>query len=292
MNESIKDHEILELKQKLKQAEEERNREKSQREREKRRANDAEAECQRYQIENCRLVMDVANLNKQLAERSYNLPKKISPGPQSQSPPPQQPQPAGSINYIAIPPSPDLIEISGDTFTNISKEASTIVFDPPITSGIARIEILNLKNLNSIGVAHKSVNYNRGEHPDKSFFIREKVVMYHSQCYVQQIFTPLWGNSTFHGSGHKMAMELNMVSNPRTLTFFVNNIEQKNYIVGVITSLRFFANLYDAGSQFQVTKFEYISESAAKHGPGTRALQWGKDWDREEKEDEKEDDDW
>ncbi|KAA6359855.1 MAG: hypothetical protein EZS28_044619 [Streblomastix strix] len=81
-------------------------------------------------------------------------------------------------------------------------------------------------------------------------------------------------------SGDRVAMELDMNSMPRTLTFFVNDVEQKNYVTNIPAAVRFFALLYKQGTQFKVLKFETLSIPTAKHLKGSRAWKWGTEWEK------------
>ncbi|KAA6369237.1 MAG: hypothetical protein EZS28_035235 [Streblomastix strix] len=130
-----------------------------------------------------------------------------------------------------------------DAFTHTGDNdfLSTILFKPAITSGIVRFEVINIKQLESVGIADETVSYDRDDFPLlKGFehvveFVAEGSV-YNSTDYGIQ------GNSAYK-ENDRVALELNMDSDPRTLTFFVNNKEQPNYIFNVPEEVKFFPNI-------------------------------------------------
>ncbi|KAA6372278.1 MAG: hypothetical protein EZS28_032194, partial [Streblomastix strix] len=74
------------------------------------------------------------------------------------------------------------------------------------------------------------------------------------------------GNAEFD-KGNYVALELNMDSTPRTLTFFVDDEEQPQYITYIPESVSFWVFLFEVDSSFKVTKFERLRNPTAKHGP-------------------------
>ncbi|KAA6360393.1 MAG: hypothetical protein EZS28_044080, partial [Streblomastix strix] len=86
------------------------------------------------------------------------------------------------------------------------------------------------------------------------------------------------GNQPFIFAQQNVAMELNMDSNPRTLTFFVNNEEQQNYVTNIPQVVRFWAYCWNLNTQFKINKFEYLSTPTAKHGENTHAYEYGTTW--------------
>ncbi|KAA6328330.1 MAG: hypothetical protein EZS28_053731 [Streblomastix strix] len=69
-----------------------------------------------------------------------------------------------------------------------------------------------------------------------------------------------------------------MDSNPRTLTFFINDKEQPNYISNLPDTIRFWVNILTEGSSFKLLQFERLLRPAAKHGPQSKELKWGEHW--------------
>ncbi|KAA6381315.1 MAG: hypothetical protein EZS28_023159 [Streblomastix strix] len=86
-----------------------------------------------------------------------------------------------------------------------------------------------------------------------------------------------FGNEDYNKERNHVALNLNMDSNPGTLTFFYNDVKQRNYIINIPPAVRFWAYLWNHGSSFKMNKFERLSEATAKHLEGkSQALTWGK----------------
>ncbi|KAA6391567.1 MAG: putative CAMK family protein kinase, partial [Streblomastix strix] len=225
------------------------------------RANDAEAE-------NARLK-DLLNKQQQQQQipkpqskvESTNVtvsPKKVDvipPKPKIVVEPPKvvaQPQPS-TTQYTSQVPSIEDVKVDGDTFTHTKENANytTTLFDPSIKKGVARFEVLDIEDLRSVGIADESVRYGRNEEPEAKAM----------ECNILAI-----------------GLKLDMNSMPRTLTFFVNDVEQKNYVVNVPAAVRFYTQIYLCSSSFKVLKFETLSIPTAKHLKGSRAWKWGTEW--------------
>ncbi|KAA6386902.1 MAG: hypothetical protein EZS28_017570 [Streblomastix strix] len=84
------------------------------------------------------------------------------------------------------------------------------------------------------------------------------------------------GNSKFM-CNQKVGIEVDLTSNPRKLTFFVDGKEQSNTFVKIPKSIRFFAFTKQRYSQFRVTRFERRTNSQAKGVANSLKCQWGKD---------------
>ncbi|KAA6362574.1 MAG: hypothetical protein EZS28_041899 [Streblomastix strix] len=69
-----------------------------------------------------------------------------------------------------------------------------------------------------------------------------------------------------------------MSSNPRKLTVFVDDIEQKYSVINIPQAIRFWSFVQQPNSSFIVTKFERRSFSSAHGVTGSIALEWGKVW--------------
>ncbi|KAA6363990.1 MAG: hypothetical protein EZS28_040483 [Streblomastix strix] len=69
-------------------------------------------------------------------------------------------------------------------------------------------------------------------------------------------------------------MELNMDSNPRTLTYFIDDVEQMEYVTNIPAAVRFFAVLFYQNSSFKIERFDRLSVPYAKH-EGSQEKQWG-----------------
>ncbi|KAA6381797.1 MAG: hypothetical protein EZS28_022676 [Streblomastix strix] len=222
---------------------------------------------------------EIARLREQLANKETvkETPKKKveteEPNPQIVAEPPKPKQTSTSpisVEYTPLNPSTEDVQISGDTFThtNDNENLSTILFDPVISNGVARIEFLNIKDLSRVGVADDTLKF--------------KYVEYWSGGDLQHVGEYIGENSSFY-ENHRVALELNMDSNPHTLNFFIDDKQQRNYVINIPNSVRFFACFYEKQSQFKVLKFERLSSPTSKRIEGCRALEWGKLWRKEEK---------
>ncbi|KAA6379208.1 MAG: putative G2-specific protein kinase nim-1, partial [Streblomastix strix] len=182
-----------------------------------------------------------------------------------------------SVEYTPLNPSTEDVQISGDTFThtNDNKNWATILFDPVIQNGVARIEFLNISKLEDVGIADESVHYERNGGPLRYKF---KAVLGELKYEGEDID----GNSSFDDN-HRVVLELDMDSIPHTLNFFIDDKQQPNFVVNIPNSVRFFAYFYQQQSEFKVLKFERLSAPTSKRIEGCRALEWGKLWRKEEK---------
>ncbi|KAA6344343.1 MAG: hypothetical protein EZS28_052247 [Streblomastix strix] len=69
-----------------------------------------------------------------------------------------------------------------------------------------------------------------------------------------------------------------MTTVPRRATFFVNDVEQPNFVIGIPEAIRFWVFTTNPSSSFTITKFERLIQSTAKGVEGSKALEWGKEW--------------
>ncbi|KAA6377902.1 MAG: hypothetical protein EZS28_026571 [Streblomastix strix] len=178
-----------------------------------------------------------------------------------------------------IPSSKEDIEFKNGIFKqNSSTNPSTILFDPVIRNGITRFEIQNIQEISGIGIADESVHYGRGQVPQDGG--DSKIVFYKDNGDITH-FGGEWivGNSEFKDEKQRIALELNMDSTPRTLTFFNNGKEQPNYIIKVPPAVRFWVYLQYKESAFKVINFINPKTSSAKHAQGSYQFEWGKQWE-------------
>ncbi|KAA6383334.1 MAG: hypothetical protein EZS28_021136 [Streblomastix strix] len=105
---------------------------------------------------------------------------------------------------------------------------------------------------------------------------KEKTVRYYDDGTLNH---KTWGpkNQTYF-VGQKVGIEVDMTTVPRKVTFFVDNVEQPNYVIGIPSEIRFWVYIYNESSSFTVTKFERLIKSSAKGVEGSKALEWGKEW--------------
>ncbi|KAA6383813.1 MAG: putative G2-specific protein kinase nim-1, partial [Streblomastix strix] len=185
----------------------------------------------------------------------------------------------GSLTLIPLNPSTEDVEIEQNTFihTDENENDSVVLFDPVISKGIYKIKILKVNKLDGVGIADQSVNYKRNERPDDSEY-ENKIVNFDSSGKIKHQKDQIEGNTDFYSNNQSVAMEINMDSNPRMLTFFVDDKEQPNFVIDIPNSIRFWAYFYILNAQFKVIGFEKLSSPSAKHGPGSRGFEFGKKW--------------
>ncbi|KAA6402761.1 MAG: hypothetical protein EZS28_001719 [Streblomastix strix] len=75
------------------------------------------------------------------------------------------------------------------------------------------------------------------------------------------------GNQKY-SDGQRVAVEVDMTTVPRRAAFFVDDIEQPNFVIGIPEAIRFWV----------LTKFERLIQSTAKGFEGSKAFEWGKEW--------------
>ncbi|KAA6395961.1 MAG: hypothetical protein EZS28_008517 [Streblomastix strix] len=76
----------------------------------------------------------------------------------------------------------------------------------------------------------------------------------------------------------RVAVEVDMTTVPRRATFFVEDVEQPNFVIGIPEAIRFLAYTGFPSSSYTITKFERLIQSTAKGVEGSKALEWGKKW--------------
>ncbi|KAA6378474.1 MAG: hypothetical protein EZS28_026001 [Streblomastix strix] len=144
--------------------------------------------------------------------------------------------------------------------------------------GIVRIEVM-IENTqgwnNSIGIADTSCSFAASKRPldDGN---KQKTVRYFNIGRLDHI-TYAKGNRGY-ADGQRVAVEVDMTTVTRRATFFVDDIEQPNFVIGIPEAIRFWASTSDESSFFTVIKFERLIQSTAKGVEGSKALQWGKEW--------------
>ncbi|KAA6366849.1 MAG: hypothetical protein EZS28_037624, partial [Streblomastix strix] len=78
--------------------------------------------------------------------------------------------------------------------------------------------------------------------------------------------------------GQTIALEVNMSTNPRTLTFFINGQQQPISISNIPSSIKFWINLRAQKQSFTLTRFERIQTSSTTSLLNSKVLQWGQVW--------------
>ncbi|KAA6390622.1 MAG: hypothetical protein EZS28_013850 [Streblomastix strix] len=128
----------------------------------------------------------------------------------------------------------------------------TIAIDPAIKVGIVRFEVVfENSGWNSLGIADASCSFAAGIHPSND---GKKTVRYLSYSGdLDHIIKGTKGNRSYE-DGQRISAIVDMTSNPRKVVFYVDDIEQPNFVIGIPSEIRFWVLV------------------------GSKALQWGKSW--------------
>ncbi|KAA6374133.1 MAG: hypothetical protein EZS28_030341 [Streblomastix strix] len=161
-------------------------------------------------------------------------------------------------------------------FNDNSGESCTIATEPIIQDGIVYYEVVETQFNErfysfGVGITDASVVFRLNKEPfhdghDKSTigfynWNNENGVLYH----MNEIFA----NSKF-SSGQKIGAEVDMDSQPRTLTFYIDDVEQPDFIFGIPEAIRFWAYIRRPSSSFTVSKFERRQSSSAHRFPQSK----------------------
>ncbi|KAA6373657.1 MAG: hypothetical protein EZS28_030816 [Streblomastix strix] len=114
----------------------------------------------------------------------------------------------------------------------------------------------------SIGIADASCSFAAGNWPTDQGN-REKTARYYSNGDLSHISNNIKGNQKFE-DGQRVAVEVDMTIVPRKATFFVDDIEQPNFVIGFPAAIRFWTYTLNRSSSFSVIKFERLIKSTSK----------------------------
>ncbi|KAA6390461.1 MAG: hypothetical protein EZS28_014009 [Streblomastix strix] len=157
-------------------------------------------------------------------------------------------------------------------------EFSTIAINPLISEGIVRIEVVFENNVicsKFIGIADATCSFAACKWPWEDG--NDKKIVRYSDGVLYHITNGIRGNQDY-ADGQRVAVEVDMTTVPRKVTFFVDDIEQPNFVIGIPEAIRFWAYITNSSSSFTVTKFERLIQSTAKGVEGSKAFEWGKQW--------------
>ncbi|KAA6379888.1 MAG: hypothetical protein EZS28_024585 [Streblomastix strix] len=145
--------------------------------------------------------------------------------------------------------------------------------------GIVRFEVV-FENTGgfygSLGIADASCSFAAGRHPTQDGN-KEKTVRYYYIGELDHISNDTKGNGRYK-NGQRISAIVDMTSNPRKVVFYVDDIEQPNFVIGIPSEIRFWACTYWQSSSFTVTKFERLVQFTQQEVFGSKALQWGESW--------------
>ncbi|KAA6388351.1 MAG: hypothetical protein EZS28_016123 [Streblomastix strix] len=169
----------------------------------------------------------------------------------------------------------------GNKFFHSDKDDwCTIAIEPIISEGIVRIEVV-FENTGGwsrtgIGFADASCSFatSKGPWDDGNRYMN---VRYWGDNGDLQHITETKGNQKY-ADGQRVAVEVDMTIVPRRATFFVDDVEQPNFVIGIPEAIRFWVHTFYKSSFFTIIKFERLIQSTAKGVKGSNALEWGKKW--------------
>ncbi|KAA6362310.1 MAG: hypothetical protein EZS28_042163, partial [Streblomastix strix] len=238
------------------------------------------------QSDNTRLTTEVQHLK---AELSKLRPLTTSPKQQSKPEPKHQqieqsvPPSLNPNMLIGIIPDEQYAQQQGIKIIHTDKYGeSTVAFNPIISNGIVRFggffENHPVANF-SIGIADSSAIFCSEEVPF-SGENEKKTVCYWSRGKISHIGDQ-WipGNSGIE-SNKSVSCEVNMNISPRTLTFFIDNQEQRLSVINIPSSIRFYIFLWQPNSSFKINRFENVQYSSAKGVSNGKVFEFGKEWKR------------
>ncbi|KAA6377704.1 MAG: hypothetical protein EZS28_026769 [Streblomastix strix] len=155
----------------------------------------------------------------------------------------------------------------------------TIAMNPVIREGIVKIEVI-FENTDGwsrmIGIADASCSFAAGKGPWEDGN-RQKTVRYYLGGYIRHITDDAIRNQEY-SDGQIIGIEVDMTTVPRKVTFFVDEVEQPNFVIGIPEAVRFWAYTFHKSSSFTVIKFERLIKSTSQGVYGSKGLQWGKEW--------------
>ncbi|KAA6363536.1 MAG: hypothetical protein EZS28_040937, partial [Streblomastix strix] len=228
------------------------------------------------------IASKIKPINIEPKQQSISTKSKVTSEPKIMIEPPVTQATVTQVRKVLTPIESEVLQdmqVNGDTYkhTYENDKRCTLLYNPLINKGIVKFEVLGVKFLWAVGIADESVRYGRDEHPE----IRggDKVVGYNSGGGIAHIGDFIEGNSGF-SDGCRIGMEMNMESNPRSLTFFINDKEQPNFIINIPKAVRIFCYIWQKGASFKINKFEFLSTPTARHGNGSRAWEYGKEWEK------------
>ncbi|KAA6372670.1 MAG: hypothetical protein EZS28_031804, partial [Streblomastix strix] len=120
-------------------------------------------------------------------------------------------------------------------------DCCTIAIDPIITEGIARIEVMFENTLGwdrSIGFADASCSFAAGKAPSDDGNQQKTVRYWGFIGYLSHITYFIDGNQEY-ANRQRVAVEVDMTTVPQRATFFVEDVEQPNFVIGIPEAIRF-----------------------------------------------------
>ncbi|KAA6383406.1 MAG: hypothetical protein EZS28_021068 [Streblomastix strix] len=152
-------------------------------------------------------------IDAQPEQQSISTQTKVTSEPKIMIEPPVTQATVTQVRKVLTPfESEDLkdVKISGDIYTPTEENENycTILFDPIIDKGIVELEVLNVKDLQGVGIADESVRYGRNEYPDIRGW--DKIVYYSHYGVIWHIGSWIKRNSKF-SDGCRIGMEVCLI---------------------------------------------------------------------------------
>ncbi|KAA6404241.1 MAG: hypothetical protein EZS28_000228 [Streblomastix strix] len=154
---------------------------------------------------------------------------------------------------------------------------SAIAIDPVVSEGIVRFEVVfeNSGDFSSLGIADASCSFAANKGPAQD---GKKTVRYYGRNgYLDHITEYIIRNRRYK-DGQRISAIVDMTSNPRKVVFYVDDIEQPNFVIGIPSEIRFWAYTWNKSSSFTVTRFKRLVQFNSQIVPGSKAINWGKSW--------------
>ncbi|KAA6353826.1 MAG: hypothetical protein EZS28_050647, partial [Streblomastix strix] len=133
-----------------------------------------------------------------------------------------------------------------------------------------------------IGIADASCSFNT----DQRYWNEDnqkKTVRFLESGHIKHITLDKKRNQRYDDN-QMIAAEVDLRTEPRKVSFFINNQEQVNSVVGIPGSIRFIVYTLWRSASFTVTKFLKYDSSSVGGVSGSNSLDWGKEWISEDEE--------
>ncbi|KAA6392147.1 MAG: hypothetical protein EZS28_012326 [Streblomastix strix] len=135
----------------------------------------------------------------------------------------------------------------------------------------------SLQRKHGMGIADASCSFAVGKGPSEDGN-KKKTVRYFWDGELDHITNITHGSGSYE-DGQRISAIVDMTSNPRKVVFYVDDIEQPNYVIKIPSEIRFWACTYGISSSFKVTKFQRLIQFTSQRDAGSKALKWGKSWE-------------
>ncbi|KAA6354044.1 MAG: hypothetical protein EZS28_050429, partial [Streblomastix strix] len=96
---------------------------------------------------------------------------------------------------------------------------------------------------------------------------------------VKHVGDIIYGNQPFKPND-RVGIEIDLSSNPRTATLFINDVEQPLYVINIPLrdGYRFYSHIIHENQSFTLAKLESRTIALRKGTANSKALDWGQKW--------------